>query len=119
MAMDFCPTCGTKRPPGQRFCGNCGRDFGSTVSAEPQAQQGAQMTNRQALARSAMMVQTVQLLAYVGAGIGAAIGFVLPGWLLYDSLGQSNGFVWFLLCIGGGLLGLFVGSRVALSLMAR
>ena len=117
--MDFCPTCGAKRPSGQRFCGNCGRDFGSAGSAEPQAPQSPQLTDRQALARSAMTVQTVQLLAYLGAGIGAAIGFVLPAWLLYDSLGQSNGLVWFLLCIGGGLLGLFVGSRVALSLMAR
>jgi hypothetical protein len=77
------------------------------------------LTDRQALARSAMTVQTVQMLALLGAAIGAVVGFVAPAMLLYDSLGQSNAVVWFLLCVGGGLLGLSVGSRVALMLIAR
>jgi hypothetical protein len=32
--MNFCPTCGTERPAGQRYCANCGLDFWKQAQAE-------------------------------------------------------------------------------------
>jgi hypothetical protein len=39
--------------------------------------------------------------------------------LLYEPMREDSAFLWFIICIVGGLVGLFVGSRVALALMAR
>lgn len=112
MTVSWCSTCGVQLQAGASFCANCGTAV-SQVTGDPGP------TERQQLARAAMNVQTVQLLAYVGAGIGGAIGLLLPTFLLADTMGRTDPFYWVLVCIGSGLFGFFVGGRVALSLMAR
>lgn len=108
MTSGYCSTCGGQLAPGAAFCSTCGAAVGP-----------AQLTERQALARSAMNVQTMNIVIWIGAIVGAVIGFALPGMLLFEPMRDDAGFLWFILCLGGGLLGFFVGSRAALMLMAR
>lgn len=70
------------------------------------------------LARAAMQAQKVQLLAYLGAGIG---GILLPlaFWYLGLAVTPDNMGGWFWLTLLMFPIGLFVGGRLALSLMAR
>lgn len=35
MSQQFCPSCGTRRPEGERFCGSCGRPFAEDLVTSP------------------------------------------------------------------------------------
>jgi hypothetical protein len=70
------------------------------------------------LARAAMQAQKVQLLAYFGAAIG---GIVLPlaFWYLGLAITPDDMGGWFWLTLLTFPVGLFVGGRIALALMAQ
>lgn len=108
MTSGYCSTCGQQLAPGAGFCSKCG----AAVNTTP-------LTDRQALARSAMTVQTMNIVVWIGAIVGGLIGVALPGMLLFEPMRADSGFLWFLLCLGGGLVGFFLGSRAALMLMAK
>lgn len=81
--MNYCSNCGAELQPGARFCAQCAAPIGAVSGSSGR-------TPEQDLARAALTAQKVQLFAYLGAGIGAVVGFVAPAMLLYDSLGQSS-----------------------------
>ena len=74
--------------------------------------------NEKNLARAAMAAQKVQALAYLGAIIG---GIVLPlaFWYLGLAVTPNDMGGWFWLTLLMFPIGLFIGGRVALALMAR
>jgi hypothetical protein len=73
------------------------------------------MTDRQALARGAMTVQTLNCLGVLGALIGAAVGVIAGAYIGYglNPLGQ------FALAAVLFIVGMVVGSRIALMLATR
>ena len=70
------------------------------------------------LARAALSAQKVQIIAYIGAFIGG-IGLALAVWYLGLAITPDDMGGWFWLTLLAFPVGLFVGGRIALALMAR
>ena len=66
-----------------------------------------------------MAAQTVGVVAQVAGIVGGIAAFSLWAMLLYEPLSESNPLLWFGGAIVAGFVGLFVGSRLALMLLAR
>lgn len=66
-----------------------------------------------------MAAQTINAVATIAGIVGAIAAFSLWAMLLYEPLAESNPLLWFVGAFVAGLVGLFVGSRLALLLLAR
>lgn len=142
MKIEFCPRCGTKRPDEFKWCRKCGIDFEqaergqlpagvtspyarpTTPNPEPTSQWQQPYVpvvevraggDRQSMARWSLHALEVRCGGTAGGCLGMVAGFVLFGYI-----GALIGGVAPLFFIPiGVLIGLFVGMRVALELMAK
>jgi hypothetical protein len=95
-----CPNCGAPRPEEAAFCASCGAAF-----------EGPTRSTQQDLARAAITVQNVNLLTLLGGVVGFVVGGYI-GWIY-------GGDLRLLLVLVLPFVGLFLGSRLTLILMAR
>lgn len=96
-----CARCGTVNAEGVKFCGNCGNQL--TV---PSAYQSA--------ARGAIVSQNLALIGLVGMGLGFVVGVVIAAYVLFPMGG------WFsLIGIATPIIGMIVGQRILLQMLAR
>jgi len=69
-------------------------------------------------ARATMSAQKVRRLSYLGAFVGAVV-LPLGVWFLGSAITPDEMAVWFWLTLLAIPVGIFVGGRIALALMAR
>lgn len=104
-APAYCPSCGRAQVSSSTSCPACGQVFDASAT--------------QQLAQAAMSAQTVNLLSWLG-GVGGGIGGLLLGaWLVYDRQIIDDVLLGFGAVLLAGFVGLFLGSRLVLALLAR
>lgn len=95
-----CAKCGTVNAAGAGFCSNCGTALTPTVY--------------QSVARGAVVAQNVALIQLVGMVLGFVGGVILGAYVFLPMGGVGA-----ILAIAAPIIGLVVGQRVLIGLMAR
>jgi len=125
VATTYCPKCGTPRVGSFRFCRSCGLDFdqvhpgpAATPAPVPVTVQQP-MTVRKQVALGSIAVRRVNLVTTLAGLAGAAIGFIVLGYLAWYNVGGLVGW-WMVGAITiGPIGGALIGQRIALGYMAR
>ncbi len=149
MSIEFCPRCGTKRPDYLKWCRKCGLDFEMAERGKlpanmvdesfqrPSGQQAAEgqalphgsgwtqgghlqaditpVSDRRNIARWSRNALDVRCGGTAGGCLGTFVGFLVGG---YVGLAIGGLAVIFTLAVGA-FLGMYLGMRIALGLMAR